>query len=91
MTQEDLANEVHVNFYHIGKIEQGRVRPSSDLIVDIANVLNVSVDDLLIGSLQSLSSSTVLHQLLKDCSPAEETIIVRNAESLKQILKETDR
>lgn len=88
LSQEKLAEVVHVSKQHISKIEQGRNRPSPDLLVDIAAAVNVTLDDLLADSLQHSSGATRLHQLLDDCSPAEETIIIKNAENLKQILDE---
>ena len=90
LSQEALAETVHVNMYHISRIENGHTAPSPDLLVDIANALGVSADDLLIDSLQKFSAINKVHQLLDDCSPVEETIIVRNAENLKQILEDLD-
>ncbi len=80
---------VHVNRKHISKIEQGRSRPSFDLLVDIANALNVSVNDLL-DEFPSSSALTKLKQLLDGCTPAEREIILRNAEALKKILDELE-
>ena len=90
LSQEKLADKVHVNSQHISKIERGRSRPSPDLLVDLANALNVTVDTLLIDSIQSPSAAEKLRHLLEGCSSTEGTIIMRNAENLKKILEDLD-
>ena len=88
LSQEALADLVHVNKYHINRIEKGHSCPSPDLLVDIANALRTTVDDLVADSLLYQSQSNRLAELTKDCTPTEETIITRNAEHLKQILND---
>lgn len=57
-------------------------------LVDIADTLCISVDDLLLDSLHySVSTSnTELHRLLLDCNETEQEIIIRMAKELKAIL-----
>jgi len=88
LSQDALADIVHVNKYHINRIEKGHANPSPDLLVDIANAMNVTLDDLLTDSLQHLSEFSRLHQLLDNCSPDKGSVIIRNAENLSQILDE---
>jgi transcriptional regulator with XRE-family HTH domain len=52
LTQLQLSRTLHVSQQHIGNIEKGRAHPSLDLVVDIANDLDVSMDFLLQDSLQ---------------------------------------
>ncbi len=47
MRQEDLAEECDCSNSHIGHIENARGIPSLEMIVKIANALNVTVDQLL--------------------------------------------
>lgn len=47
MTQEDLAKKIGVKRAVISKYETGLISPSADTLQKIANVLNVSVADLL--------------------------------------------
>jgi DNA-binding XRE family transcriptional regulator len=49
LTQVQLAELVGVNKFHISNIERGKASPSVKLLIKIANVLNVSVDDLLMS------------------------------------------
>jgi len=46
LTQIELAELVGVNRFHISNIERGKASPSVKLLIKIANVLNVSLDDL---------------------------------------------
>lgn len=51
MRQEDLAEKVGCSGSHIGQIENARGVPSLEMIVNIANALGVTVDQLLLDSL----------------------------------------
>lgn len=47
MTQEELAEKCNCSNSHIGKIECGKGGFSIDMLVDIANALRTTVDQLL--------------------------------------------
>ena len=87
-TQEDLANEVHLSRQYLSQLETAACRPSLDAILDIANTLGVSVDDLLVDSLtHSVSTAnTEVHRLLIDCNETEAKILTRNMKELRAIL-----
>ena len=53
LKQEALAEIVGCSDRHIGKIENGQNVPSLDLIVGIANALDVGVDQLVYGDLSN--------------------------------------
>jgi len=63
LTQEALANATNVNVSHISNIERNRVKVSLQLLVQICNALNVTVDQIL----ENEYNSTI--------SPAEQEII----------------
>ena len=69
-------------------LENGVKTPSLPILVDLANALHISVDALLVDSLDySLSSSdSDLHRLLLDCNETEQEIIIRTARELKATL-----
>jgi len=48
LTQMELAELVGVNRFHISNIERGKSLPSVKLLIKIANVLDVSLNDLFI-------------------------------------------
>ena len=51
-TQEHLAQEIGVSTSFIGHIERGSRKASIDTLVQLANAMQVSTDELLAGSLQ---------------------------------------
>ena len=51
LRQEDLAERVGCSPSHIGQIENARGVPSLDMVVNIANALHVTVDQLILDSL----------------------------------------
>ena len=81
ITQEALGK-------HISVIETAINRPSLDTLVDIANALNVSADDLLVDSLTHSASTadSEIHRLLLDCNTTEQEILTRTVKELKAIL-----
>ena len=88
LSQETMCDRLKLSREYISYIENGTRKPSIDTLVDIANVLGVSADDLLVDSL-NYSSSTAdseLHKLLLDCNDLEENILIRTAKELKSIL-----
>lgn len=50
MSQQDLALKVGVRRETIGSLEKGKYNPSLLLVVDIANVFQVTVEDLFPGA-----------------------------------------
>lgn len=47
LRQEDVAEICNCSTSHIGQIENGRVKPSLEMTVRIANALNATTDQLL--------------------------------------------
>ena len=88
MTQEKLADLTNCSREYIAYLENGVKTPSLPILVDLANALHISVDTLLVDSLDySLSSSdSDLHRLLLDCNKTEQEIIIRTAKELKATL-----
>lgn len=50
LRQEDLAEKCGCSNSHIGQIENARTIPSLDMVVNIANVLGVTPNQLLVSS-----------------------------------------
>ena len=69
-------------------IENGTKIPSISVLVEIANTLSVSADELLLDCLEHSSSSanSEFHRLLLDCNETEQTVIIRMAKELKATL-----
>ena len=90
LSQEDLGNIVAVNNEHISRIEGGKKNLSLELLILIANALDVSADDLLTDNLKHSSSpvGTEIHDLLLDCNHDEKAILTRALTFLKGLLSE---
>ena len=67
---------------------QAALKPSLESLVQIANFLNVSSDDLLVDSLTHSASTadSEIHRLLLDCNTLEQEILTRMVKELKAIL-----
>lgn len=91
MTQEKLAELSLISKPQISAIERGDRAPSLDTIINIANALEISMDNLLADSV-AVSSGTTSEDfsLLLDCSPAESDILIESMKGLKHILKKHD-
>ena len=90
LSQEELGKAVSVNAQHISNIEGGRRYPSLEIIISIANALDISADDLLTDNLKHSSSpvGTEIHDLLLDCNHDEKVILTRTLTFLKGLLSE---
>ena len=88
LSQEALAAKINCSREHIVRIENGTKIPSISVLVEIANTLSVSADELLLDCLEHSSSSanSEFHRLLLDCNETEQTVIIRMAKELKATL-----
>lgn len=50
LTQEQLAEKLNITPEHMGRLELGRRGVSIDLLIDMSNILHVSLDYLIKGS-----------------------------------------
>lgn len=90
ISQEALGKKVYVNNEHISRIESGKINLSVDLLVLIANALDVSADDLLQDSLLHPGShaNAEINDILLDCNPDERAMLIRTMKFLKALLSE---
>ena len=74
----------------MSNIETGAKGPSLEMLVMIANALDVSADDLLTDNLKHSSSpvGTEIHDLLLDCNNDEIAILTKTVTFLKRLLVE---
>ena len=89
LSQERLAEMSELSHVYISYLERGERVPRLDAIINIANALNVSADDLLSGSLlvsNSLHDSREF-EMLYDCTSEELNIILKCMGFLKEQLR----
>ena len=89
ISQEELAEKTELSRVHISCIERGERIPSLAAIINIANALNVTVDELVS---ENLFFSDVSHEsgefdILYDCTQEESSIITKCMMVLKEILR----
>ncbi len=92
-TQEAIADKTGLSVVHISNIENGNAKMSLPSIVNIANALSVSVDQLLCDSV--IHSNHVFNkevqELLSDCSPYDIRILVDILKASKEALRRDER
>lgn len=90
MTQETLAELVGIAVTTISHIEIGVRNPSLETLIDIANALGVSADQLLAGNLKNNPPEfqAEVGKLLSDCHGYEKKIIFEQVQAIKKSLRE---
>ena len=85
MSQQTLSDRTEYSVQHISHIENGTTKLSVECLFNIANALNISLDELVCGYVNS--ASVVLDNDLKDllsgCTPGEKEIIIETIKTLK--------
>jgi len=90
ITQEKLAEKLDLSCQHLSGIENGKTHFSFGTIINIANALNMSLDELACGSLTQGNAvlQTEFAVLLSDCSLYETKVITDVAKTVKKSLRE---
>lgn len=88
-TQAMLAEFSGVEPSNISHIERAATKVSLPTLIQIANALEVSLDELVCGSLVKNKHiiSDELNELVSDCSPYELQAILEVSRTLKSILR----
>ncbi|KPI46168.1 XRE family transcriptional regulator [Clostridioides difficile] len=78
LTQDTVSELINITPSHMSNIETGKTKVSLQTLIAIANVLNVSLDELLCDTI--LDSKIVfekeLSDILKDCNDYEIRVLV---------------
>ena len=91
ISQTRLSEMVFVNHEYISRIENGKKAISLELLISIANALEVSVDDLIADSLKYGSNHVPAEAivLLQQCNKEKTQFLLRLLEFTKKLLDET--
>lgn len=86
LTQEQLAEKLNVSTTYIGFIERGERTLTLAKLVDLANILHVSVDYLLLDSIpsQSAAQEQLWIQILSSATEKEKELILEMAKLILQ-------
>ena len=90
MTQERLAELAGISPQHCSGIETGAAKVSLPALVNLANVLNVSMDELLLDSLPSVAKPELMKEVeavFSDASPDETYLMLSQAKSIKEAVR----
>ncbi len=90
MSQADLAVKSKTSAQYLSQIENGKKKVSLQVLVTIAEILEVTLDELLAGNqVNSMREyNEELNRLLTDCTPYEKRILYEVVLFLKQILRD---
>lgn len=92
MTQAELAELSGVEPSNISHIERAATKVSLPTLLQIANALNVSLDELVCGSLIKNEHilSKELNDLISDCNAQEMQSIIEVVKTTKSVLRKNN-
>lgn len=87
--QTELADALGISYQYMSMIETGKRQLSLSLLVDLANRLGATTDELLYGSLDSLNTryDQDMEDILEDCTAEERTFILAMTKAAKFTLR----
>ncbi len=87
-TLEQLAEKLDVSTTFIGQIERAKGIPSLETLVKIANILEISTDNLLFGDLNSKSGNNYfikkVEELTETFTPNEKELLLKHIEIINE-------
>ncbi len=69
--QAELAERLNISNNHMSSIENGRQKPSLDIFIQICNLLNVTPDYLLLGSMHAYNIPQDIIDELRLCNQSD--------------------
>ena len=87
LTQESLAFEIHTSAAYVSCIERGTKKPSLQKLVEIADILGISVEDLLSCSSQGKDAPQNLKDLVIRYPNRNHTNLLKDLTEIITILK----
>ena len=87
ITQAQLAEMTGYSVQHISHVKTGNTKLSVELLVELANALNVSLDQLLKDSLKNRKQGSIVLEI-EVKSPKEEELIVSVIKELQKGLQD---
>ena len=93
ITQLRLSEEIGISPQFMSRIESGIKRPSLDTLINIASVLETTVDGLLLGnqSEDRITYQKETHELLRGCNTYEQAFIFSVIKELKRGLNRLEK
>ena len=91
-SQEKLAEMCNLSISHISRVESAIKRPSLDCLVNLGNILGVTVNTFLYGNQKNdlIGYKSELFEIIEDCDNYEKQVIFNTAKSIKKIIRENN-
>ena len=89
LSQSELSELIDKSVGYMSYIETGSKKPSLETLIQIANALDVTIDELLSDNISAASpvSNTQLNHLLADGSAYEKRVILLSVQSIKDAIR----
>ena len=89
LSQIQLAEKANVSRPYVSQIENGVFNTSLETIISVANALQISIEDLLVDSLEVTKEErrSEVNNILLGCSPEEERILTKNMKDLRETIR----
>jgi len=89
LTQENVADRIGITPQHVSNIETGNSSVSLTTLVAIANLLNVTMDELLCDTLRKSKDvfCREADEVLRDCSEYEVRVLVDILKAAKESIR----
>lgn len=89
MSQAELASKAHLSTQHVSNVENAKSKIGLEKLVDIANILDCSLDELVCGSIKT--GRTVYHneiqEMIEDFTDTEIRMLPDILKNIKYIYK----
>ena len=86
ISQEELAEKIDISTTHMSHIETGSTKLSLQVLVDIAQILEVSTDALIFDKTSKLKIQKI-ETILSDCNENEIAFITKIVETSKEFFE----
>lgn len=88
-TQQKLADATNLSDTHISNIETAKTKVSLPALINIANALDTTVDDLIYTNYDCAAGMVQeeIEEYLGDCTKEQQEIIITTIKALKEALK----
>lgn len=79
ITQEQLAFQINTSAAYVSNIERGTKKPSLQKLVQIAEILGVTVNDFLYNSTEAsvLNANFELSEILSEYTPENQQLLIK--------------
>ncbi|MCC0629782.1 helix-turn-helix transcriptional regulator [Clostridioides sp. ES-S-0108-01] len=89
VTQEVIAEKIDITPSHMSNIETGKTKLSLHVLINIANVLSVTIDELLCDNV--LNSKVIFEgeakEIFNDCDEYEVRMLVDVLKHMKEVMR----